>query len=49
MIGDPSGNKIYNNTIMNAESSLTSRNTAANNMIYVNSLIDVKSRGIDRA
>jgi hypothetical protein len=47
MIGDPSGNKIYNNTIMNAESSLTSRNTATNNTVYVNNLIDVKSQGID--
>jgi hypothetical protein len=31
---------------MNAESGLTSRNTATNNTVYVNDLIDVKSQGI---
>ena len=33
---------------MNAESGLTSRNTATNNTVYVNDLIDVKSQGINR-
>ncbi|MGB8035922.1 MAG: right-handed parallel beta-helix repeat-containing protein, partial [Nitrososphaeraceae archaeon] len=45
IIGDSSGNKIFNNTIMNAQSAFGIKNTAANNMIYANKLIDVKSLG----
>jgi len=48
VIGDPSRNKIYNNTIMNAGNGLTSRNIATNNTAYVNNLIDVKSQGRQR-
>jgi hypothetical protein len=45
IIGDSSGNKIFDNTIMNAQSAFGIKNTAANNMIYANKLIDVKSLG----
>ena len=44
IIGDSSGNKIFNNTIMNAQGGIN--NTAANNMIYANKLINVKSLGV---
>ncbi|MGB7638589.1 MAG: hypothetical protein WBL88_13580, partial [Nitrososphaeraceae archaeon] len=44
IIGDSSGNKIFDNTIMNAQGGIN--NTAANNMIYANKLINVKSLGI---
>ena len=45
IIGDSSGNKIFNNNIMNAQSAFGIKNTAANNMIYANKLINVKSLG----
>ena len=45
IIGDSSGNKIFDNNIMNAESAFGIKNTAANNMIYANKLINVKSLG----
>ncbi|MGB8024995.1 MAG: NosD domain-containing protein, partial [Nitrososphaeraceae archaeon] len=45
IIGDSSGNKIFHNNIMNAQSAFGIKNTAANNMIYANKLIDVKSLG----
>ncbi|MGA8911716.1 MAG: hypothetical protein WB443_02540, partial [Nitrososphaeraceae archaeon] len=45
IIGDSSGNKIFDNNIMNAQSAFGIKNTAANNMIYANKLIDVKSLG----
>ena len=45
IIGDSSGNKIFNNNIMNAQSAFGIKNTAENNMIYANKLIDVKSLG----
>jgi hypothetical protein len=45
IIGDSSGNKIFDNTIMNAQSAFGIKNTAANNMIYANKLINVKSLG----
>ncbi|HEY6885500.1 MAG TPA: hypothetical protein VI278_15810, partial [Nitrososphaeraceae archaeon] len=47
VIGDASGNKIYNNTIMNAKSSLDIRKTATNNMVYNNKIIGVKSKGTE--
>jgi poly(beta-D-mannuronate) C5 epimerase len=46
VIGDSSGNKIFNNTIMNAQAAFGIKNTAANNMIYANKLINVKSQRI---
>jgi parallel beta-helix repeat protein len=46
VIGDSSGNKIFNNTIMNAQSAFGIKNSATNNMIYANKLINVKSLGI---
>ena len=45
IIGDSSGNKIFDNNIMNAQSAFGIKNTAANNMIYANKLINVKSLG----
>src|ERR1051326_3293061 len=45
LIGDSSGNKIFDNNIMNAESAFGIKNTASNNMIYANKLINVKSLG----
>src|ERR1051326_4831562 len=45
IIGDSSGNKIFDNNIMNAESAFGIKNTASNNMIYANKLINVKSLG----
>ena len=47
VIGDASGNKIYNNTITNAESGLDIRKTATNNMIYNNKIIGVESKGTE--
>ena len=47
MIGDSSGNKIYNNTVMNAESGLTIKKATTNNTVYDNKIIDVKSKGTD--
>ena len=46
VIGDSSGNKIFNNTIMNAQSAFGIKNSATNNMIYANKLINVKSLGL---
>ena len=47
VIGDSSGNKIFNNTIMNAKSAFGIKNSATNNMIYANKIIDVMSKGAD--
>jgi mannuronan 5-epimerase len=47
VIGDASGNKIYHNTIMNAESGITMKKGATNNMAYDNKVIGVKSKGTE--
>src|SRR5207253_4922697 len=46
LIGDASGNKIYNNSIINAQSGLTIKNTATNNTIYSNMIINPIRKGI---
>lgn len=44
VIGDSSGNMIYNNTIMNAQdaSGITIKNTMTNNIVYDNKIINTK-------
>ena len=47
LIGDSSGNKIYNNTIIDSQSGLSIKDTSTNNMIYNNKIINSELKDID--